>query len=790
MPPSADTPAPQPPAVPTGFAPLAPGDPAAIGPFRLVGRVGAGGMGAVYGALDAAGRHVALKVVHPRHAADPVFREQFVREAALLARVDALCAPAFLGAEPHAEQPWMATEFVPGRTLSGHVRERGVLTGDQLLSFAAGTAEALAAVHGAGIVHRDVKPANVILAPTGPTLLDFGIARDTQDTTAEAGVFGTPGWIAPERLRGVSSDPRSDMFAWGGLVVYAATGHGPFGTGDTATLLARTRGAEPDLEGVPDELRPLVARALDRDPGARPGAAEALAETLALTGTAVPTREAARERLGALLAATWTGFEAVRGAGPWVAVAGSVALLSGSSAAVAGGGAAGGAAAATAGTAGSSAAFTASATVTAGTVAGMGKATAALVAVATTAAVATGGWVGGRLYDGEPVWPFGGEETATVEETEPEGDRVEFRGMSLTLPEGWTSELVEDEFGIFSEPGPYTTEEWLVLRPGGQEACDATASTDWLHTGCRHIKVFGPAGIEYGGEGYSPMTESAAADGSYGFNPGSNPTACPEGVPTSTVDQAVDREWDRGTRDAGGVEAAYAEGASFCVNPVDGDTSPVLQFGQRLWLMEEQGILVVDNYGIGAFDAVLADAAWGRPDEARTQTLEFRGMTLEVPAEWQALPDENTFTNADGEQIFDEWVLVNTDPDNPCTLEDRLDCPHVEIGGPGRIATGRGQQPLTEDDRYYPGGGMEMCEDALGASGSPPQEVQSLAPVGERMAYYRVWSIPCLTSIAPDEQSAYYEQRYWLLPESEIIVVDNFRTGGLAEILADADLPG
>jgi hypothetical protein len=751
-------------------------------------------MGTVYGALDREGRHVALKVVHPRHAADPVFREQFVREAALLARVDAECAPAFLGADPHAQQPWMATEFVAGRTLSGHVRELGTLGGDRLLSFAAGTAEALAAVHAAGIVHRDVKPANVILAPAGPRLLDFGIARDTRDETAEAGVFGTPGWIAPERLAGVAAEPRSDVFAWGGLVVYAATGHGPFGRGDTATLLARTREAEPDLDGVPEELRALVARALDRDPRGRPPAAEAFAEVLALTGAAAPDREAARDRLRALLSSAWTGFEAVRGAGPWVAAAGSVALLSGSSAVVAGGGgaftgAAGAASGAASGTAAGAASGAASGTasaVGAGTVAGMSKATAALVAVASATAVATGGWVAGQLYNGEPVWPFGAEEAAVERSAEPEEERIEYRGMSIALPEGWTAEFVEEEFGVFSDPGPYTTEEWLVLYPGGQEACEGV---EWSYTegatACRHIKVLGPAGIDYGGEGYGSMRESGAAGGQASFNPSGDPGPCPEGVPVHPEDRARLGQWERGERDVGGETAAYAEGHAICVDPADAVPS-ALGYDQRLWLLEDRGILVVDDYGIEEFDAVLADARWSEAEEEDTQTVEYRGMTLELPAEWEVVRQEDSFFTDNGvELMVDEWILVSTDPDNPCTFADRLDCPYVEIAGPGAISA----DELTEDGMYYPGGGVEVCTPTQGAAATPPQEEQSLAPIGERMAYYRVWAVPCMSSAELNAPMAYYEQRYWLLPESQILVVDNFRTEGLAEILADADLP-
>ncbi|WP_245646253.1 serine/threonine-protein kinase, partial [Nocardiopsis trehalosi] len=333
-------PAPQPP-LPAGFTPLAPGDPLAIGPFAVVGRIGAGGMGAVYGALDPSGGHVAVKVIHPKYAGDPAYRAQFAREAELLSRVDAECAPAFLGADPAAPQPWLATSFVTGRTLRRHVAAAGVLAGAELTAFAAGTAEALAAVHAAGITHRDVKPANIILSPEGPRVLDFGIARATDDTGEEQGLYGTPGWVAPERLDGRPATPAVDVFAWGGLVVYAATGHGPFGTGDSGTLLARTRAGRPDTEGVPEELRPLVAAALSAEPADRPTAAEALAALLDLAAAGAPGDP--RGRLRALLAAAWHGFEGGRGAGPWIAAA---SLLSLSSAVAGGaGGAAGGLAA-------------------------------------------------------------------------------------------------------------------------------------------------------------------------------------------------------------------------------------------------------------------------------------------------------------------------------------------------------------------------------------------------------------------------------------------------------------
>ena len=215
MPPQPDA---APPPLPPELAPLLPTDPVTIGPFRVIGRLGSGGMGAVYGALDAEHRCVAVKVIHAEHARRPEYRELFAREAELVSRIDAECTPRFLGADPNAPEPWLATEFVPGRTLQQHVREFGPLDEAALRAFDAGTAEALAAIHAAGVVHLEVKPGNIMLAPDGPKVLDFGIARAIGDTT-DKNVYGTPGWAAPERLDRQQGTPAADMFAWGGLIV-------------------------------------------------------------------------------------------------------------------------------------------------------------------------------------------------------------------------------------------------------------------------------------------------------------------------------------------------------------------------------------------------------------------------------------------------------------------------------------------------------------------------------------------------------------------------------------------
>jgi hypothetical protein len=273
-----------PPPLPPGVLPLASDEPRRVGPFRVVGRIGSGGMGVVYAALDDADRRVAVKCVHRVYAGDGEFRERFAREVALVRRVRAACLPGFLGADTRAEVPWLATEYVPGPTLDARVRARGPLTGAALTAFALGVAEALTAIHGAGVVHRDLKPGNVILSPGGPRVLDFGIARTVDGTalTRTGGLVGTPGWTSPEQYAGGEATDRSDMFAWGGLTAFAATGRNPFGAGGTDTLVPRVLSEPPDVEGLPGALRALVERALDKDPARRPDAAAALRETAAL----------------------------------------------------------------------------------------------------------------------------------------------------------------------------------------------------------------------------------------------------------------------------------------------------------------------------------------------------------------------------------------------------------------------------------------------------------------------------------------------------------------------------
>ncbi|MFF0170896.1 serine/threonine-protein kinase [Streptomyces prasinus] len=264
--------------------PARPGDPARIGPYRIIGRLGAGGMGTVHAGLDPAGTRVAVKVVHAMQAQDSEFRARFRREVQLSARVQGPCLIPLLAADTEADAPWLATEYAPGLTLNDHLTAHGPLTGGMLYAFAAGTAQALAAVHGAGVVHRDVKPQNVILTPGGPRVLDFGIAHAVDGTSVtRTGVMtGTPGWISPEHYRTGSAGPESDMFGWGALVAYAATGRLPFGSGAPDVVAFRVLSGDPDLDGVGPELRDILERALRKDSATRITAASAADESLVL----------------------------------------------------------------------------------------------------------------------------------------------------------------------------------------------------------------------------------------------------------------------------------------------------------------------------------------------------------------------------------------------------------------------------------------------------------------------------------------------------------------------------
>ncbi|MDE3723062.1 serine/threonine-protein kinase [Nocardiopsis sp. N85] len=271
--------------------PLTPDDPRSVGPHRLLARLGAGGMGKVYLARTPGGDLAALKLVKDELAHDPEFRARFSREVRAAGRVRGPFTPAVVDADTEADVPWMATEYVPGPTLKEAVREHGPLPAASLPVLVSGLARALAAVHDAGLTHRDLKPGNVLLSPRGPQVIDFGIARAVEGTvlTRTGQNFGTPAYASPEQITGRDVSSGSDVFSLAGTAVFAAGGAPPFGTGRPGEVLRRITSGEPDLGAVPEgPLRDLLTRCLAKDPAGRPDTVGILA---ALTDVPVPSTE-------------------------------------------------------------------------------------------------------------------------------------------------------------------------------------------------------------------------------------------------------------------------------------------------------------------------------------------------------------------------------------------------------------------------------------------------------------------------------------------------------------------
>ncbi|MEU8432346.1 serine/threonine-protein kinase [Streptomyces sp. NPDC029216] len=265
---------------------LHPSDPHHIGPYRLLSRLGAGGMGQVYLARSDRGRTVAVKLVHPGLAAREEFRSRFRHEVAAARRVGGAWTAPVLDADTEAGIPWIATGYVAGPSLRQVVaHDFGPLPVRTVRILAAGLAHALRDIHRAGLIHRDLKPSNVLLTIDGPRVIDFGIARPLEDLTGgmtrTGELVGSPGFMAPEQVRGETVTLACDVFCLGAVLAYAATGRLPFGDaerpGGTAGLLLRIVEAEPELDGVPAELRGLIAECLSKDPAARPDPAAVLA---------------------------------------------------------------------------------------------------------------------------------------------------------------------------------------------------------------------------------------------------------------------------------------------------------------------------------------------------------------------------------------------------------------------------------------------------------------------------------------------------------------------------------
>ncbi|WP_051712734.1 PQQ-binding-like beta-propeller repeat protein [Spirillospora albida] len=255
------------------MGPLLAEDPRRIGGYRIVGRLGAGGMGTVYLGRSAAGTPVAIKVIHPERSGDPGFRARFAREVTAARAVSGAFTAPVVDADPGAADPWLATAYLPGMSLQDAVAEHGPLPVQAVFGLGAGLAEALVSVHRAGVVHRDLKPANVMLAPDGPRLIDFGIAHaaGAAVVTRAGSLVGSPGYLPPEQATGGATGPAGDVFALGCVLAFAATGTGPFGRGAAEVLIYRAVHDAPRLDAVPDpELRDLIALCLDKDPARRP----------------------------------------------------------------------------------------------------------------------------------------------------------------------------------------------------------------------------------------------------------------------------------------------------------------------------------------------------------------------------------------------------------------------------------------------------------------------------------------------------------------------------------------
>ncbi|MFI0151480.1 serine/threonine-protein kinase [Streptomyces lydicus] len=266
---------------------LLPADPRTVGPYRLLARLGGGGMGQVFLGRSPGGRVVAVKLVRPELAEDTQFRQRFAREVQAARRVGGFYTAQVVDADTEAIPPWLVTSYISGPTLREAIVKCGPLPADAVAALGAGLAEGLKAIHVCDVVHRDLKPGNVILAGDGPRIIDFGIARalDASSHLTQTGVIGTPAFMSPEQIRGREIGPASDTFCLAAVLAYAATGRGPFGDGPTEAVVYRVVHDEPDLSGLPAELAELVSAGLAKDPDDRPSVTEVLDRCAALAGS-------------------------------------------------------------------------------------------------------------------------------------------------------------------------------------------------------------------------------------------------------------------------------------------------------------------------------------------------------------------------------------------------------------------------------------------------------------------------------------------------------------------------